>query len=67
VNENLPELLVKSAVMLTVVAVEYWTANGQVPLFPRLWHYLARLCYELAYTFGYAGLRFEQRYYEAVV
>lgn len=66
-NEDLKSTLVKCAVMLVVVAAEYWAMQPyNEPIMPRVWQFLARLCYKLAYRLGTLGLRCEHEYYEAI-
>lgn len=61
------EDLFKAALMLLVIAAEYWAMQPyHEPLLAKLYSVLAKLCYSIARRFGAYGLSFEFAYYESV-
>jgi hypothetical protein len=65
-NETQQQLL-KFVLMLMLILAEYWIMSWHDSnLQAKLYHYLARFCYGLAFMLGAAGIEFEHAYYKAV-
>lgn len=57
----------KAALMLVVVAAEWWAMQPyHEPMLAKLYYWVAKFCYAVAHRLGSLGITFEHAYYEAV-
>lgn len=66
-NDDLKTTIIKAAVMLSLVLVEYWAMQSHdESILAKLWYELSKMCYRIARKFGEMGLSFEYRYFQVI-